>query len=190
MTEKGRRGGHGTAFNFMALFTAFAGIAGLAVYYFYVLSLYRDRDVSEAYDAYFISHRIRFWNRYQTLYVIPGRIYSTVWERPSFFGRDNVDPPVEDSGGLSIRELVPLRFKLYSCSENYSLNIRVCNQEPGQLELLAGSKTYLASLAKAGVNETVFPVPLEELSCVPGDTLELFLKTRHPVKVLSVGFEI
>ena len=146
----------------MALLTAFAGIAGLAVYYFYVLSLYRDRDVSEAYD----------------------------WERPSFFGRDNVDPPYEDSGGLSIRELVPLRFKLYSCSENYSLRIRVYNQEPGELVLLAGKKSYTARFMKAGVNETVFPVPLEELSCVPGDTLELFLKTSHPVKVLSVGFEI
>ena len=180
-------GGVRTAFTFMAFLLAFSGIAFLAVYYFYVLSLYRERDVSEAYEDYFISRKIRFWNRYQNLYVIPGRIYSTVSERPSFFGRENVFPPEKDSNGLEIRDLVPLRFKLYSCSESYSLKIRVFNDRPGHLDLLAGKQSYESVLEIPGVNEVLFPVPAEELSCVPGDTLELFLRTQHPVKVLSVG---
>ena len=180
-------GGIRTAFNFIALLLAFSVIVFLAVYYFYVLSLYRDRNVSEAYEDYFIHRKIRFWNRYQNLYVIPGRIYNTVSERPSFFGRENVTPPEKDSSGLEIRDLVPLRFKLYSCSGSYSLKLRVFNDRPGRLGFQAGKQFYDAVLEIPGVNEVLFPVPAEEMFCVPGDTLEMFLRTQHPVKVLSVG---
>ena len=106
--------------NSNALFVSCMLILILAMggYYVYVLDLNRHRDVSDSYQYYYLDKKVRFWNKYQSMYIIPGHVYDTTVERPFFLDRTGFSAPDSNGRGMAFTDRSAFIFKLYNMSIN------------------------------------------------------------------------
>ncbi len=166
----------------------FIGIVSLAIYYLWVLTLYKKTDVSDAFRSYYLDKTSRFYEWSQDQYIIPGRIWNTFWERPSFLSRGELEAPDSSGLGMLLKGPTHLRFKLHQTPPKMFLKLRVHAPKGASVTLGAKEELLKSEIVTPGVHDISFPVTEKLISGVPGKLEDLELKTDRPVYILNIGF--
>ena len=146
-------------------------IMGLGGYYLYVLGLNRNRNVSEAFSYYYLKKELRFWNKYQTMYVIPGHVYDTT-RKPPF-------------SGMVFKDNSNLHFRLYKKPQELYVYFRL-KAEMGQTRINVGSES-VAYLDNPGSYEVFLPIVPSELQMDSNGVYEVNIGTSLPVSIYAMA---
>lgn len=166
-----------------------AALAGLILaigcYYLYVLGLNARRDVSDSFRYYYLDKQVRFWNKYQSMYVVPGRVYDVTVERPYFLAKPGFSAPASDGSGMTFAGRGGLIFKLYRVPEQLWLRLRLATDSGDTLITLGGKAK--AFLADPGGYELYLPVDPKLLRAGPAAVNRVPLSASLPVRVRALG---
>ncbi len=160
-------------------------IMGLGGYYLYVLGLNRNRNVSEAFSYYYLKKELRFWNKYQTMYVIPGHVYDTTRRPPFFLDRQGFDYPKFDGSGMVFKDNSNLHFRLYKKPQELYVYFRL-KAEMGQTRINVGSES-VAYLDNPGSYEVFLPIVSSELRMDSNGVYEVNIGTSLPVSIYAMA---
>lgn len=170
-----------------ALFVSFMLTLILAMggYYVYVLDLNRHRQVSDSYRYYYLDKEVRFWNKYQSMYVIPGHVYDTTVERPYFLDRAGFAAPDGKGHGMPFCDKSSFIFKLYKNPGAVYAFIRL-KSELGHTMITVGDHST-AYLDEPGSYELYIPIERKFISEVPGEVNRVPVSTSLPVSVYALA---
>lgn len=164
-------------------------VLGLGGYYLYVFSLYPQRDVSEAFDAYYVNKLTRFYSRYQDLYVIKGMVFDTTWERPYFLSREGFDYPDYSGKGMPFSGKGGVYFKLHDVPKTLSLYLKLSTEVPNKLVLTNGISVRKADLARKGSFEVLLAIDTSLLDSKATALQHLEFTSSAPIKIFAIGFK-
>ena len=160
-------------------------ILTMGLYYVYVLDLNRHRKVSDSYRYYYLDKKLRFWNKYQSMYVIPGHVYDTTIERPYFLEKSGVSAPESDGSGMNFSDSTALIFKMYKNPDRLYVYFRL-KSEMGHTMITVGSHST-AYLDEPGSYEIYIPVEPEFIDDNPGTVNRVPVSTSLPVSIYALA---
>ncbi len=173
--------------NSNALFVSCMLILILAMggYYVYVLDLNRHRDVSDSYQYYYLDKKVRFWNKYQSMYIIPGHVYDTTVERPFFLDRTGFSAPDSNGRGMAFTDRSAFIFKLYKNPDTVYAFLRL-KSELGHTMITVGDHST-AYLDEPGSYEIYIPIERDFISEIPGEINYVPVSTSLPVNIYALA---
>src|SRR5574344_1854279 len=146
-------------------------VLGLGCYYLYVFSFYSKREVSEAFDSYYVDKKTRFYSRYQDLYIIKGQIFDTTWEIINFLGK----------GGFY--------FKLHDIPKTMSLYIKLVTDVPNTLTLSNNGSIRKVDLLRKGSFEVLLSIDTSILDSKATALQHLGFTSSAPIRIFAIGFK-
>src|SRR5574344_108618 len=164
-------------------------VLGLGCYYLYVFSLYPKREVSEAFDSYYVDKKTRFYSRYQDLYIIKGQIFDTTWERPYFLSREGFDYPDYTGKGINFLGKGGFYFKLHDIPKTMSLYIKLVTDVPNTLTLSNNGSIRKVDLLRKGSFEVLLSIDTSILASKATALQHLGFTSSAPIRIFAIGFK-